>query len=277
MVATLAVLTWRQSAMYADSEGLWRTTLAKNPDCWIAHECLGGCLVRRGEVREAILHYETAVNLQSNDAEGHGNLAAALIRDGRVDEAISHWQESLKIRPGNAEIQNYLAAALLQKGEVKEAAVHWKRSLELQPNNADTINNLGIAISQEGRISEAIALWDKALALQPNNVNALSNLAWVLATSPETSIRDGAKAIEYAQKLLQLSGGTNPRVFRTLAAAYAESGRFSEAIDTAQRGWELATSQGNSTLADELERNIALYRTDSPLRDILQTETKPSP
>jgi tetratricopeptide (TPR) repeat protein len=342
MVATLAVLTWRQSAMYADLEGLWRTTLARNPGCWMAqinlgaalsqkgeideaiahyraalqlqpdftyadfnlgmgllqkgeideaisyleealkispsyatHEGLGAGLLRRGEIREAILHFEAAVNLQSNDAEGHGNLAAALIRDGRVDEAISHWQESLKIRPGNAEIQNYLAAALLQKGEVKEAAAHWKRSLELQPNNADTINNLGIAISQEGRISEAIVLWDKALALQPNNVNALSNLAWVLATSPETSIRDGAKAIEYAQKLLQLSGGTNPRVFRTLAAAYAESGRFSEAIDTAQRGWELATAQGNSTLADELERNVALYRANSPLRDIPQAEPSP--
>jgi protein O-mannosyl-transferase len=275
VVATLAVLTWRQSAMYTDIEALWRTTLARNPDCWMAHECLGGGLVRRGEVREAIFHYETAVNLQPNDAEAHGNLAAALVRDGRVDEAIPHWQESLKIRPDNAEIQNYLAAALLQKGEVKEAAAHWEKSLELQPNNADTINNLGIAISQEGRINEAIALWEKALALQPNNVNALSNLAWVLATSAETSIRDGAKAVEFAKRLLQLSGGANPRIFRTLAAAYAESGRFSEAIDTAQRGWELATAQGNSALANELERNVTLYRSNSPLRDISQAESLP--
>jgi len=221
------------------------------------------------------LHYETAVNLQPNDAEAHGNLAAALVRDRRVDEAIPHWQESLKIRPGNAEVQNYLAAALLQKGEVKEAATHWKKSLELQPNNADTMNNLGIAISQEGRISEAIALWEKALALQPNNVNALSNLAWVLATSPDPSIRDGAKAVEFAKRLLQLSGGANPRILRTLAAAYAESGRFSEAIDTAQRGWELASTQGNSALAVELERNVALYRANSPLRDIPQAEPLP--
>jgi Flp pilus assembly protein TadD len=275
IVVTLGMLTWRQSAMYTDAEGLWRTTLARNPDCWMAHECLGGYLVRRGEVREAISHYETAVNLQPNDAEAHGNLAAALVRDGRVDDAIPHWQESLKIRPDNAEIQNYLAAALLQRGQVKEAVAHWEKSLQLQPRNADTANNLGIAISQEGRMSEAIALWEKALDLQPNNVNALSNLAWVLATSPAAAIRDGAKAVEFAKRLLQLSGGANPRIFRTLAAAYAESGRFSEAIDTAQRGWELASAQGNSTLANELETNIALYRANSPLRDIPETEPSP--
>jgi protein O-mannosyl-transferase len=344
IVGTLAVLTWRQSAMYVDIEALWRTTLARNPACWMAHnnlgvvisqkgeideaivhyqtalqlqpdysdadynlgnallqkgeideaisyfrealeirpnymahEGLGVGLVRRGEVREAILHFEAAVRLRPNDPEGHGNLAAALMRDRKVEEAIAHWQESLRIRPDNAEIQNYLATVLLQKGQVNEAAAHWQKSLELQPGNADTANNLGIAISQEGRVTEAIALWEKTLALQPGNVSAQSNLAWVLATSADPAIRDGAKAVEFAKKALQLSGGNNPKIFRLLAAGYAESGRFSEAIDTAQRGWELASAQGNSALANELERNSALYRANSPLRDLRQTETKPSP
>ena len=343
IVGTLAVLTWRQSAMYADIEALWRTTLARNPACWMAHnnlgvvisqkgkideaivhyrtalqmqpdysdadynlgnallqkgeidgaisyfqeamklepsymahEGLGAALVRRGEVHEAIFQFQAALKLRPNDPDGHSNLAVVLIRDGRVDEAIAHWQESLKLRPNNAKIQNYLAAVLLQKGQVKEAMAHWQKSLELQPNNADTVNNLGIALSQDGRLSEAIALWEKALALQHDNLSALSNLAWVLATSADPAIRDGAKAVEFAQEALQLSGGNNPRIFRLLAAAYAESGRFPEAIDTAQRGWKLATAQGDSVLANELERNIALYRTNSPLRDI-QTEAKPSP
>ena len=344
IVGTLAVLTWRQSAMYADIEALWRTTLARNPACWMAHnnlgvvisqkgeideaivhyrtalqmqpdysdadynlgnallqkgeidgaisyfqeamklepsymahEGLGAALVRRGEVHEAIFQFQAALKLRPNDPDGHSNLAVVLIRDGKVDEAIAHWQESLKLRPNNAKIQNYLAAVLLQKGQVKEAMAHWQKSLELQPNNADTVNNLGIALSQDGRLSEAIALWEKALALQHDNLSALSNLAWVLATSADPAIRDGAKAVEFAKKALQLSGGNNPKIFRLLAAGYAESGRFSEAIDTAQRGWELASAQGNSALANELERNIALYRANSPLRDLRQTETKPSP
>ena len=136
---------------------------------------------------------------------------------------------------------------------------------------------MGIALSQEGRLSEGIGLWEQALALQPNNMSALGNLAWVLATSPDPSIRNGAKAIEFAQKALQLAGDDKVRILRLLAAAYAEGQQFSKAIDVAQRGWELASAQGDSVLANELERNIALYRANSPLRDTGQTQRKASP
>jgi hypothetical protein len=95
----------------------------------------------------------------------------------------------------------------------------------------------------------------------------MSNLAWVFATSPDQSFRDGPKAVELAEQALRISGGRIPILFRTLAAAYAESGRFSEAIQTAKRGIELANSQGNSGLATELQGNIALYQERQPLRD----------
>lgn len=184
------------------------------------------------------------------------------------------WRHALAVTSNNDVAQDNLGIALFGRGQMKEAVAHWRKSLELHPDNANIINNLGMARAEEGRISEAIALWEKALALQRDNVSARSNLAWVLATSAEPAIRDGAKAVQLAEQALQLSGGENPVIFRTLAAAYAESGRFSEAIEAAQRGWELATAQGNSALANGLERNIALYRANSPLRDIRQTETK---
>jgi tetratricopeptide (TPR) repeat protein len=184
------------------------------------------------------------------------------------------WRHALAVTSNNDVAQDNLGIALFGRGQMKEAVAHWRKSLELHPDNANIINNLGMASAEEGRISEAIALWEKALALQRDNASAQSNLAWVLATSAEPAIRDGAKAVQLAEQALQLSGGENPVIFRTLAAAYAESGRFSEAIEAAQRGRELATAQGNSALANGLERNIALYRANSPLRDIHQTETK---
>jgi tetratricopeptide (TPR) repeat protein len=184
------------------------------------------------------------------------------------------WRHALAVTSNNDVAQDNLGIALFGRGQMKEAVAHWRKSLELHPDNANIINNLGMARAEEGRISEAIALWEKALALQRDNVSAQSNLAWVLATSAEPAIRDGAKAVQLAEQALQLSGGENPVIFRTLAAAYAESGRFSEAIEAAQRGRELATAQGNSALANGLERNIALYRANSPLRAIRQTETK---
>jgi Tfp pilus assembly protein PilF len=184
------------------------------------------------------------------------------------------WRHALAATSNNDVAQDNLGIALFGRGQMKEAVAHWRKSLELHPDNANIINNLGMARAEEGGISEAIALWEKALALQRDNVSAQSNLAWALATSAEPAIRDGARAVQLAEQALQLSGGENPVIFRTLAAAYAESGRFSEAIEAAQRGRELATAQGNSALANDLERNMALYRANSPLRNIRQTETK---
>ena len=123
--------------------------------------------------------------------------------------------------------------------------VHYRKFLEIEPENVEARNTLGTALIQQGHVKEAIDQWQDALALQPDNGNAASNLAWVFATCPEASIRDGTRAVELGEKALRLSGGKIPMIHRVLAAAYAEDGRFSEAIETAQRGAELANTQGN--------------------------------
>ena len=95
------------------------------------------------------------------------------------------------------------------------------------------------------------------------------------ATCPDTSLRDGAKAVELAQQADQLSNGENPVFTRTLAAAYAENGRFNDAIETAQRAAQLATAQGEPALANQIEQDVDLYRRHAPLRDSSITNTQP--
>ena len=170
-----------------------------------------------------------------------------------------------------------LAKALLRKGQVGEAMVHYRKFLEIEPENVEARNTLGTALIQQGHVKEAIDQWQDALAIQPENGNAASNLAWVFATCPEDSIRDGSRAAELGEKALRISGGKIPMIYKVLAAAYAESGRFGDAIETAQRGAELATNQGNPALAAELESNIALYGSDRPLRDPTITNGSSSP
>jgi tetratricopeptide (TPR) repeat protein len=160
---------------------------------------------------------------------------------------------------------------------VEEAMAHYRKFLELEPGNVEARNTLGTALIQQGRVTEAIAQWQEALAIQPDNGNAASNLAWVFATCPEDSIRQGARAVELAEKALLISGGKIPMIYRVLAAAYAETGRFDEAIETAQRGADLANSQGNPALAAELESNIALYQSGRPLRDPSITHSGSAP
>ena len=116
------------------------------------------------------------------------------------------------------------------------------------------------------RVNDAIAHYQMALEVKPLNVAFQNNLALVLAASPTTSLRNGIKAVELAQQANQLSGGNQPLLLRTLAAAYAEVNRFPEALETAQKALQLAKNQGNAALAETIESNLKLYQTNTPLR-----------
>src|SRR5947208_3082728 len=214
---------------------------------------------------ETLFTHALAVTRHNDVAEN--NLGIIFLQKGQLDDAISRLQAAIDLRPENGPAHDNLAKALLQKGRVAEAMVHYRKFLEIEPENVEARNILGTALIQQGRIREAIEQWQEAQTIEPENGNAASNLAWVFATCPDDSIRDGRRAVELAEKALRISGGKIPMIFRVLAAAYAEDGRLSQAIESAQRGADLANSQGNSALAAELQSNIALYQTGTPLRD----------
>ena len=221
--------------------------------------------------RDSEILFKHALAVTTNNDVAENNLGIVYLRQGNVDEAISLLQAAVDLRPDNSPAHENLAKALLQKGKVADALIHYQKLLELQPDNIEVHNIVGTALIQQRRIREGVEEWEKVLAIQPDNGNAMSNLAWVFATSPDDSLRDGTKAIQLASEALRISGNRIPILFRTLAAAYAESGRFSEAIQTAQQGIKLANSQGNSELAAELNGNIALYQEQRPLRDVSLT------
>ncbi len=123
-----------------------------------------------------------------------------------------------------------------QKGQADEAIVHYERALEINPDNADAHNNLGNAFLHKGQAREAIVHYELAVKINPTNLPALDNLAWLLATNPEASLRNGARALELAHQACQISGGNHPNLLQTLAAAYAETGRFAEADESRRAG-----------------------------------------
>ncbi len=217
--------------------------------------------------RDSETLFKHALAVTTNNDVAENNLGIVYLRQGNLDEAISLLQAAVDLRPDNSPAHENLAKALLQKGKVTDALIHYRKLLELQPDNIEVHNIVGTVLIQQGRIREGVEEWQKVLEIQPDNGNAMSNLAWVLATSPDDSLRDGAKAVQLAEQAMRISGRRIPLLFRTLAAAYAERGQFSEAVQTAQQGIELANTQGNSELATELSGNIALYQERQPLRD----------
>jgi protein O-mannosyl-transferase len=227
--------------------------------------------------RDSETLFKHALAVTTNNDVAENNLGIVFLGQGRVDEAIPLLQAAVALRPDNSPAHENLAKALLQKGEVSDALIHYHKLLELQPDNIEVHNIVGTVLVQQRRVREGVEEWQKVLAIQPDNGNALSNLAWIYATSPDDSLRDGMKAVQLAEQAMHISGRRIPIIFRTLAAAYAENGQFSQAIQTAQQAVELANSQGNSGLAAELQGNIVLYQERQPLRDPSLTNGSSSP
>jgi Flp pilus assembly protein TadD len=199
----------------------------------------------------------------------------AFFQKGQVDGAILHFQEVLKLRPDFAEANNNLGAAFLQKGQLDQAIVYYQKAVQLTPSDAEFQNNLGYALYLGGDVPQAVEHYKKSLELRPQNAATCKNLAWILATSPEASVRNGAKAVELAEQAVRLSGGSDPVFVGTLAAAYAESGQFSEAVKTARQAQQLAAAQNNTPLGDALQAQIGLYQAGTPFREAGRNEAAP--
>ncbi len=183
LLASLGWLTCRQSAMYADLETLWRTTIARNPSCWMAYNNLGAFLLESGRVEEAIKHIQTALKFGPDNAAAYTNLGDALRQQGRLDASFAQYNRALAIEPGNPVTHANLGTALLQAGRVEEAMAHYRTALEIKPDFARARTNLGDAFLRSGRFEEAMASYRRALENDPDSVEAHVNYGTALAQS----------------------------------------------------------------------------------------------
>jgi tetratricopeptide (TPR) repeat protein len=160
-----------------------------------------------------------------------------------------------------------LGIALLGQRRLDEAERHFRRALEIDPDHLGARQNLGVALDEQGETREALEQWRDVLRRQPDQVTVLNRCAWVLATSPDASLRNGLEATALAERAIRLTQGQNPTILDTLAAAYAESRRFPEAVQTAQTALSQAESLGNTALAEALRQRIESYRIGTQYRD----------
>jgi tetratricopeptide (TPR) repeat protein len=244
-----------------DAVGQYEKALEIEPGDAEAQNNLGVILFSIGRVGDAILHYQKALEILPDYAEASCNLANALISEGDFDGAIAHYNACVAAVPDQVEAQYNLASALLRKGRTDEAITHYHKVLQLYPENADAHANLGSAFAAKGGVRDAVSEYTRAIEIAPENVAALSNLAWLLATSADPSLRNGAEAVRLAERADSASSRSDNHatVLRILAAAYAEVGRFADAKETAQHALEAAKVEGNASLAEALQEELALY------------------
>jgi tetratricopeptide (TPR) repeat protein len=245
----------------------YRKALENAPENAEARNNLGFALFKKGDTDEAIAQYRKALDSAPENAGALSNLGNALLLKGDLDGAMACFQKAAAIKPDQVETWYNLGNGFLQKGDLDQAIASYRQAMKINPRYADTCANLGVAFFKKGQTRQALESWQQALEFNPNQIYVLNNLAWLLATNPDDSLRNGTRAVALAAQASQLSGGGNPTFLHTLAAAYAEAGSYGLAAATARRGLELAMEQKNGALAAALQREIKLYDAGTPVRD----------
>jgi len=267
ILAALTLQAHTQASYWKDSESLWTHAIASATDNAIAEGNLGNALYLKGKFEPSIEHFQKALLADTRDAFVQSSLGAALLDVGLVDQAAAHLQIAVETKPDSVEAQSNLGLALFQMSRLDESVTHLEKALAIDPDYENAHYNLGNTLLRLGRTTEALTHYKKALQTNPDDVEILNNMAWVLATCPGDNVRDGAKAVELAQRAVSLTGNSQPRTLATLAAAFAETGRFPDAIKTAEQALQLVMDQGNFALADSIRAQLKLYRASLPFRD----------
>jgi protein O-mannosyl-transferase len=234
VIVVLGILSTRQTRVWHDSVSLFKHMLAElgdDPYRTDIHLRLGRFYERKQQLDLAAQEYRSSFAANPNRISLRA-LTLALQAQGKFDEALQAYAEVLQRVP-DAEVHCLMAEMLHARGRSGEAIVHYRAALELHPG-----------------------LWPE-----------LTNLAWLLATDPAPQNRDGKESVRLAEQACALAGPRETLVVRTLAAAYAEAGRFEDAVATANKARKLALASGQTDLAEKNQRLIELFTRRLPYRE----------
>lgn len=285
----------------AEAEPVLRHAVKVRPGFAEAHAHLGSALAALDRDDEALDHFVAAVKFKPEAAPLRLSLAAALAKMKRVDEALTEYRTAVELQPDNLDARLALGRLLTENGRSAEAIVEFRRLATKNPTNVFVLDGLGFALAQNDQIDEALGFFQQAVALSPTNsfarlhlgmmlqrkgsaagaaaeyrraiehdprlTTALNNLAWLLATHPDAALRNGAEAVELANRACELTEEREPIFIGTLAAAYAETGQFAEAIATAEKARKLAQELGLDEIARRNDELLELYRARKPVRE----------
>jgi tetratricopeptide (TPR) repeat protein len=234
----------------------WQKAVSLDPDDPRAHNNLGIALAGSGKVADAVAEYKKSLALNGNSSQTENNLGSALAQQGQMDEARQHFEDALRINPDNAAAEVNLGNALsAEGGHADEAIALLKNGAEKQPNLPDGQNGLGVALAHAGNLEEATAHLQKAVDLAPQDAGYRYNLGRVLAARSLF-----AEALPQFSEAARLTNLQDPMILQMLAAMQSETGRYADAVATAQTALNLARQQQNQALAASLETNLARYQ-----------------
>ena len=218
-----------------------------------------------------------AIEVTKNNWLAHYNLGLDLAKAGKLPEAVEHFEQSVRIKPAYIDAQFNLGLAMLLLGRTQDAIGPFEQVTRLNPHDADAHDNLGLALARLGKAQDAVAQFELALWNRPDYPDAQNGLAWLLATLAPGQGGDADRAVTLSQRACQRTGYRAVAYLRTLAVAYAATGRFTEAVATAQKAIELARAAGQQPLVSQLEALVESFRAGRVYGQPVDTTSSHSP
>ena len=195
------------------------------------------------------------------------NYACTLDAQGKLTEALKEFSEAIRLRPSNAEAYNDAALTLLKLGRRQEAIQCFQQSLQVRAT-AGAARNLAAALLMNGDPVQAVKVYLVAMQIDPGDLQNQRSLAWLLATHPDASVRNGAEAVSLSRSIVEATGGQSPLFLFTLAASLAENGDFDSAVSVAEQSAGAYRASGDPSMGQMVEqRVIPAFRMHQPIRD----------
>jgi tetratricopeptide (TPR) repeat protein len=248
----------------SDAERALNGAVRADPEDAEARANLAYGLRHMGRFDEAARTLVRAIELDPTNVDYQRELAGTLFAMRRFDEAIPVLHQALTQHPENVRCRIMLGVGLGATGRHDEARAEFEEAVRIDPGSSQAHGNLGRVLALAGKPREAIKHYRTALDLNPDDVSALSGLARILATHPDAEIREPDEALRRATRAAEMTGLRSPEILDTLAAAFAASGQFDEAVEAANHAASLADASGNTGLARDIRRRIRLYRSSRP-------------
>jgi len=239
-----------------------RTAEEMKPNFAETLAALGYYYRETGDLARAIGFFEKALAVDPRNWAAHNYYGVTMLREGRHDEALGHFQAAVDIYPLNFQALTNMGVVFLARNDPAGAREYFVRAIEANPQYAQAHYNLASVEARAGKFREAVDQYEKGLQISPDDADTLGNLSWLLATSPDDAARDGRRALDLAQRFQRLAPAGSPRPFDILAAAYAETGRFPQAVESA--GKALSLTAADDPAAGLRRRLVDLYKSGTP-------------
>jgi tetratricopeptide (TPR) repeat protein len=259
-------MTSLQLRYWRNSVTLLQRALRVEPANFVARLMLGNALFERHQLNGALREYQAALRLRPDYPEAWLRAGVALTEEGRPADAMPYLTKASELAPGWPEPQRRLALALQRQGRVKEAHAAYQQLVPLMPATAEGCRDLADMLAEGQQHAEALHYYCEALRLKPDFDAALNNLAMFRASCKQPEFRNGPEAVQLAEAACRLSGRRNPSFLGTLAAAYAEAGRFADAVKTMQEALALAKASGANDLVPIQTQMLQQFRAGKPYR-----------